>query len=75
MIEITATFEDGVLKPHEPLHLLPQSRVRLSIQPLTEVEGASSQRAAWSTIEQLWRETAIDSGGERLTREELHERR
>ena len=74
MIEITATFEDGVLKPHEPLQLLPQSRVRLSIQPLAEVEGESSQSAAWSTVEQLWRDTAIDSRGERLTREQLHER-
>ena len=74
MIEITATFEDGVLTPHEPLQLLPQSRVRLSIQPLAEVEGETSQSAAWNTLEQLWRETAIDSGGQRLTREELHDR-
>lgn len=74
MIEITATFEDGVLKPHEPLHLLPQSRVRLSIEPMDRIEEDADRRKAWEAVEQLWLNSAINSQGERLSRDELHER-
>ena len=35
MQTITATFEDGVLKPSQPLHLPPQSEVRLTIEVLS----------------------------------------
>ncbi len=71
----TATFEDGVLKPHKPLSLLPHSQVRVAVEPLEDEETQLQRRVAWETIERLWRESQLDSGGERLTRDQLHERR
>jgi predicted DNA-binding antitoxin AbrB/MazE fold protein len=71
---ITATFEDGVLKPHEPLQLPPHARVRLVIEPLQD-DGERQRQAAWTAIEQLWAQSTIDSHGERLARDQLHERR
>ena len=74
MIEITATFEDGVLKPHEPLHLLPQSRVRLSIEPLDRIAEEPERVKAWQVVENLWKNSSVDSQGNHLSRDELHER-
>jgi len=34
MPTITAIYEDGVLKPKEPLDLPPQSEVRVTIEPI-----------------------------------------
>ena len=65
---ITATFEDGVLKPNEPLKLPPHSRVRLAVEPLEEDTEQARQQSAWETVEQLWQRSAIDSQGERLSR-------
>jgi predicted DNA-binding antitoxin AbrB/MazE fold protein len=75
MIEvITATFEDGVLKPNGPLNLPAHCRVRLVVQPLEE--GAEEQRRqAWEALERLWQQSTLDSQGTRLSRDELHERR
>jgi len=75
MIEITATFEDGVFKPHEPLPLLPHSQVRLSVEPLDRIEGVPTKDTAWELVQELWRQGRIDSQGDRMSREELHERR
>jgi len=69
-----ATFEEGVLKPHEPLTLPPQAQVRVSIEPVVAVTG-SERALAWQRIEELWKNSPIDSGGDRLTRDQLHERR
>ena len=75
MIEvITATFEDGVLKPDGPLNLPAHSRVRLVVQPLDE-GTEERRRQAWEALERLWQQSALDSGGARLSRDELHERR
>ncbi len=75
MIQIvSATFEDGVLKPDEPLQLPPHARVRLAVEPLPE-EAESLQRTAWEEIERLWAQGTLDSQGERLSRAQLHERR
>jgi len=72
---ITATFEDGVLKPTEQLDLRPHSRVRLTVEPLEDDAADELHRRAWEGLEQLWRQSALDSQGERLSREQLHERR
>ncbi len=68
---VTATFENGLLKPHEPLNLSPGSKVRLIVEPLGEAEAAERD---WQELEKLWEETSVDSGGQRMTRDELHER-
>ena len=50
-----ATFEDGVLKPHEPLNLLPHSQVRVTIELLKDAEAQAKRQVAWETIERIWR--------------------
>jgi hypothetical protein len=32
------------------------------------------RKSAWKCLDRLWRESKLDSHGERLTREQLHER-
>ena len=75
MIEVvTATFEDGVLKPDSQLHLPAHCRVRLVVQPLEESEE-HARRQAWEAVDRLWQQSAFDSRQQRLSRDQLHERR
>ena len=53
---ITATFEDGVLKPDEQLALPPGSRVRLFVEALDTSPDAKD--LAWQELEQLWDEAS-----------------
>ena len=69
---ITAIFEDGVLKPEQPLTLPPGSKVQLIV--LEPNESLQSADEAWAEFERLCDETHIYSG-EHLTRDQLHERR
>ncbi|HZZ79462.1 MAG TPA: antitoxin family protein [Gemmataceae bacterium] len=73
---VTATFEDGVLKPTTPLSLPEHAQVRLTVELL----HAEIQKAWDATKEQ--RLAALESSlrlakpmGEHLTRDQLHERR
>jgi predicted DNA-binding antitoxin AbrB/MazE fold protein len=70
---ITATFDGSVFKPDTPVTLPDQSRVQLVIQPLENATCGSD--AAMDELEKLWDEVSVDSHGERLTRDQLHERR
>ncbi len=70
---ITATFENGVLKPDESLALPPGTRVRLIVESLDASLEAKDK--AWQELEELWEEASVDSGGVRFTRDQLHERR
>ncbi len=75
MIQIvSATFTNGVLRPDTPLQLLSNERVRLVVVPLEATE-CQSRLENWAAIEELWRTSRVDSGGDILTREQLHERR
>jgi predicted DNA-binding antitoxin AbrB/MazE fold protein len=67
---ITATFEGGVLKPHENLDLAAGTKVRLIVTPCDD--NASDD--ALSELDRLCDDEPIDSGGSRLTRDQLHER-
>jgi predicted DNA-binding antitoxin AbrB/MazE fold protein len=69
---VTATFENGVLKPDQPLELPSGSRVRVFLEPL---EPQAERQRAWENVQRLWKEHPINSGGDRLTRDQLHERR
>ena len=71
---ITAIFEDGVLKPSQPLNLSPRTRVRLTVELVEGAEQMSDQ-AALGALEQLWKESHIQSHEPLLSRDELHERR
>jgi predicted DNA-binding antitoxin AbrB/MazE fold protein len=68
----TATFENGVLVPDQPLNLSPHARVRLTVNPL---DNDADRQKAWDDLQQLWQTSTFDSKGDRLTREQLHERR
>lgn len=71
---ITARFEDGVLKPDQSLNLPPHARVHVTVELLREDEETGRQHA-WQELEILWQQSRVDSHGERLRREQLHERR
>jgi predicted DNA-binding antitoxin AbrB/MazE fold protein len=70
---ITATYTDGILKPDVPLNLSPGMRVRLIVEPLAS--SPELVQGAWEELEQLCNESPVDSGGLRLTRDQLQERR
>jgi predicted DNA-binding antitoxin AbrB/MazE fold protein len=72
---ITATYEDGVFKPSRPLPIPPRSEVRLTFELVENDYSATQRQAALQALENLWRSHEIDSQGDRLTREQLHERR
>jgi predicted DNA-binding antitoxin AbrB/MazE fold protein len=71
---LAATFEDGVFKPDERPALSDSARVRLVVQTM---DGDESMRAdeSWAALQQLWSTSTFNSGGDRLTRDQLHERR
>jgi predicted DNA-binding antitoxin AbrB/MazE fold protein len=69
---VNATFEDGVLKPHERLNLAPGTQVRIVISPCN---GANlSRQPAFAELERFRKQHPIHSRGNRLTRDQLHER-
>ncbi len=70
MQTITATFEDGVLKPAQPLNLPDHAQVRVTIELLAADLQQAERLAA---LESLWRISKVHSE-EHLTRDELHER-
>lgn len=69
---VTATFQGGMLKPHEPLNLPDQAEVRLIIDSFDESPNEKDQ--AWQELEKLLDESDVDSRGRVLTRDQLHER-
>lgn len=70
--QVNATVIGGMLKPDESLPLPDQTRVKLTIEPLTErLEPA----AAWESLKARLRERPIHGLGRHLSRDELHERR
>jgi len=69
---ITATFEDGVLKPQESLDLAAGRKVRLIVLP--DTGNHVDDEGALAELDRLCDEEPIHSGGERLTRDQLHER-
>lgn len=69
---ILATFEDGVFRPEQRLDLPPHTRVRLIVDLVAEETALAHE--AWNELEELWQEASVDSGGQRLARDQLHER-
>lgn len=70
---ITAVYENGLLRPEQKLDLPPHTRVRLTVEAVDARAGADDE--AWSELERMWADRPVDSGGDRLTRDQLHERR
>jgi predicted DNA-binding antitoxin AbrB/MazE fold protein len=71
----SATFENGIFKPDDSPALPSPARVRLVVETLDEDAEKARKNEAREALESLWRESSFDSGGERMTRAELHERR
>ena len=69
---ITATFEDGVFKPHQKLDLAVGAKVRLLVSPC----GAnhSDGEDALDELDGFCDDEPILAGGVHLTRDQLHER-
>jgi hypothetical protein len=72
--QVIATFVNGIFKPDEALPLADQSRVRLTIEPMGEWSPEKAS-AAWEALKAQIREKPLHFGGQRYTRDELHERR
>lgn len=70
---ITATVEDGVLKPDQDIGLLSGTKVRLTVELCRDLEPGGT--FACDELDQLCDEIPVDAQGKRLTRDELHERR
>jgi predicted DNA-binding antitoxin AbrB/MazE fold protein len=75
MVQVfAATFEDGVFKPDQRPALSDSARVRLVVEPMDANESARVDES-WTALQQLWSTSGFNSGGDRLNRDQLHERR
>jgi predicted DNA-binding antitoxin AbrB/MazE fold protein len=72
---IEATFQNGVFKPDRQPALSESTRVRLVVESMSEDADASLRANSWMQLEELWQNSSFDSRGDRLSRDELHERR
>jgi hypothetical protein len=70
--QITATVEQGMLKPDGSLPFAEHTRVKLTIEPIRE---GPEPAAAWAALKARLRERPIRGLRKRFTRDELHERR
>jgi predicted DNA-binding antitoxin AbrB/MazE fold protein len=70
---IFATVENGVLKPDREMGLSSGTKVRLTVEPCDNV--AVQAEAACNALDELCDELPIYSQGDRLTRDQLHDRR
>lgn len=75
MVQVMAAiFKDGVFKPDQPPALSDSARVRLIVETVSGDESLRRDES-WATLQRLWAVSRLDSGGDRLTRDQLHERR
>jgi hypothetical protein len=71
---LAATFKDGVFKPDQQPALSDSVRVRLVVETIDGDEPARRDES-WAALQRLWNTSTLDSNGDRLTRDQLHERR
>jgi len=71
---LAATFKDGVFKPDEQPALSESARVRLVVEPINGDESLQREES-WAALQRVWNASTFNSNGDRLTRDELHERR
>ncbi len=75
MVKIfAATFKDGVFKPDRRPALSDSARVRLVVETMEDDESSRADES-WAALQQLWSTSNFNSDGDRLTRDQLHERR
>lgn len=77
---IHATFQNGAFVPDEPVSVAAGTRVTLTVEevPTTAKAALASHRVPTAediaTFNEFCDRLSVDSGGERMTRDELHER-
>ena len=74
---ITATFENGVLKPDEVLNLPDRAKVRITIEALksdVQKEWDATREERLAALDEFLGMARVHLG-EHLTRDQLHERR
>ena len=71
---VSATLIDGLLKPDETIALPDQTRVQLIVEPIEETPLKNTAQQAWQAIQERLNERPLHFGGQRYTRDELHER-
>jgi len=67
---LTAIYQDGAFIPEQETSVVAGARVRLVVEPLRE---PVDQRAI-EEFDAICDELSVDSGGRRMTRDEMHER-
>lgn len=72
---VAATFKNGVFKPDQQPALSDSARVRLVVEPLDSGDESVRRDDSWATLRRLWDSSSFNSGGDRLTRDQRHERR
>ena len=70
--QVTATVVGGLLKPDQSLPLAEHTRVKLTIEPISEKPDPAT---AWEALKARLRQRPIHGFAKRYTRDELHERR
>lgn len=74
--DIHFVYQDGVLKPEEPVDLPDGARGVAHIrQTSPDPSARADNRRALEAIKRIASSGAFNSGGLRLTREQMHERR
>jgi len=71
---LKATFKDGVFKPDQHPALSESARVRLVVETI-DADEAARRDESWLALQEIWSKSTLNSNGNRLTREQLHERR
>ena len=71
---VSATYKNGVFEPDRKPALSESTRVRLVVEPIDQ-SAQVRQDESWAALEFLWRNSTFNSNGQRLTRDQLHERR
>lgn len=69
--ELTATVDNGVLRPDAVLPFPDRTRVKVTIETIAPVEDPAT---AWEALKARIRLRPVHAGGKHFTRDELHER-
>ena len=72
---ITATFENGVFKPTEPINPPEHTRVRLILDTVDEIEQKKRNQETLAALQEIWQKIRVHSTEPHFTRDQLHERR
>jgi predicted DNA-binding antitoxin AbrB/MazE fold protein len=70
---LAATFKDGVFRPDQRPALSDSARVRLVVETIDEQESTRRDDSG-AILQRLWESSSFNSAGNRLTRDQLHER-